>query len=370
MPVYNGEQWLPAAVESVLAQTLSNLEVLIVDDGSADDTARIAEQFVARDSRVQLLRQASNRGQAAARNLALERARGVWIAPVDADDEIRPDRLRLLTEAGAREQADLIADGIIFQSANLPGTRAELMSWSRNGHELELLSAEALIKSSKQTGGRYSLGYLKPLMRRRFLNECNLRYSEDLRFAEDFHLYVRALFCGARFLLYPESHYVYWQRPASASRTEVRRMAKDAVASSQHLRAVVPQAGSAELVAALDELEQRWLLLSWFAQIKRCIADRHIRQAIELLFKVPASPGRIIHFLGDRARRRLALPRPARAERTPRDVRREADQAFRVKTTDGSERPPLSAEPATSEAKSASGDSCPQLNARPPRRPE
>jgi glycosyltransferase involved in cell wall biosynthesis len=302
MPVYNGAQWLPAAVDSVLTQTLTNLEVLIVDDGSVDNTACIAEQFAIRDARVQLLRQPVNRGQAAARNLALERARGVWIAPVDADDEIRPDRLRLLTEAGDRGHADLIADGILFQGARLPGTPAELMTWQRHGHGVELLSAEALIKSGMPPGGRCSLGYLKPLMRRRFLNKFNLRYSEDLRFAEDFHLYVRALFCGARFLLYPESHYVYWQRPASASRTEIDSMARHAVSSSQRLRALVPQAGSAELTAALDEHEQRWLLLSWFEQIKRCVADRHVRQAIDLLFKLPASPSRIIRFAGDRAR--------------------------------------------------------------------
>jgi cellulose synthase/poly-beta-1,6-N-acetylglucosamine synthase-like glycosyltransferase len=310
IPVYNGAQWLSAAVESVLVQTLSNLEVLIVDDASVDDTARIAERFATRDPRVQLLRQASNRGQAAARNLALERARGVWIAPVDADDEIRPDRLRLLAEAGERENADLIADGIFFRGARLPGTPPELMTWRGNGHDLELLSAEALIKSDIPAGGRCSLGYLKPLMRRRFLNEYNLRYAEDLRFAEDFHLYVRALFCGARFLLYPESHYVYRQTPVSASRAEalLPRMARQAVASSQRLRALVPQPGTAELTAALVEHEQRWLLLVWFAQIKRAVADRHFRQAIDLLFRLPTSPSRFLRFAGDRARlKRQAL---------------------------------------------------------------
>jgi glycosyltransferase involved in cell wall biosynthesis len=301
MPVYNGAQWLSAAVESVLAQTLSNLELLIVDDASVDDTARIAEQFATRDPRVHLLRQASNRGQAAARNLALERARGVWIAPVDADDEIRPDRLLLLAEAGEREHADLIADGILFHGARRPGFPAELMTWQRNAQEAQLLSAEALIRSS-------ILGYLKPLMRRRFLDECNLRYSEDLRFAEDFHLYVRALFCGARFLLYPESHYIYRQTPASASRSEMARMARHAVSSSQHLRTVMPEAASAELTAALHEHEQRWLLLSWVEQIKRCVADRHFRKVIALLFRLPASPGRMIRFAGDRARMKRQAP--------------------------------------------------------------
>ena len=129
-----------------------SLEVLIVDDGSVDDTARIAEQFAARDSRVQLLSQSSNRGQAAARNLALERARGAWIAPVDADDEIRPDRLRLLVEAGEREHADMIADGILFQGARPPGAPAELMTWDGNGDDLERLTATALIKSGTTSG--------------------------------------------------------------------------------------------------------------------------------------------------------------------------------------------------------------------------
>ncbi len=304
MPVYNGAQSLPAAVESVLAQTLSNLEMLIVDDGSVDDTVRVAEQFAARDPRVQLFRQRTNRGQAAARNLALKMARGVWIAPIDADDEILPDRLRLLAEAGEREHADLIADGILFQGARLPGTPAELLTWRRNGHDVEQLSAEALIKSDIPAGGCCSLGYLKPLMRRRFLNEYKLRYAEDLRFAEDIHLYARALLCGARFLLYPESHYVYRQTLASASRNEILlpRMARHAVASSQRIRAVASQYESTELQAALDEHEQRWLLVGWFEQIKRAVADRRFRQAIKLLFKRPSSPGHIIRFASDRAR--------------------------------------------------------------------
>jgi hypothetical protein len=310
MPVYNSAKWLSAAVESVLAQTLFNLELLIVDDASVDGTVGIAEQFAARDQRVHLLRQTSNRGQSAARNLALKRARGVWIAPVDADDEIRPDRLRLLAEAGQREQADLIADGILFQDAGSPRAPTELMTWGGNQGDLQVLSAEALIRSG-MAGGRRSLGYLKPLMRRQFLNECNLRYLEDLRFAEDFNLYVRALFCGARFVLYPESHYVYWQTPSSASRTEITRISRHALLSSQRLRAVMPPARSAELTAALDAYDQRWLLLNWFEQVKCGVADRRFRHLIQLLLNLPASPRRVIRFACDRALlKRQAIPDP------------------------------------------------------------
>jgi succinoglycan biosynthesis protein ExoO len=300
IPVYNGAQCLETAVESVLSQTLANIEVLIVDDGSVDATVRIAERLAARDPRVRLLRHSRNRGQSAARNRALDSARGVWIAPVDADDEIRPDRLRVLVEAGEQEQADLIADGIIFEGARSPGAPAELMTWRGDGRDLESLSAEALIRSGMK-GGCHSLGYLKPLMRRQFLDECNLRYSEDLRFAEDFNFYARALFCGARFLLYPESHYVYWQTPSSASRSEITRMAGHALASSQRLRASVPQAGSAEVTAALDEYEKRWLLLTWFEHVKRAVTNRHFRQVIRLFVKPPVGHHRIIRFAYDRA---------------------------------------------------------------------
>jgi glycosyltransferase involved in cell wall biosynthesis len=306
MPVYNGAQWLPAALESVLGQTLSDIEVLVVDDASTDESARLAEGYAARDPRVKVLRQPSNRGPAAARNVALDRARGTWVAIVDADDEIRPDRLRLLAEAGEREHADLIADGILFEGRG-PGAPAELMTWRCDGPGLERLSAEALIRSGT-LGRRRSLGLLKPLIRRRFLDDCGLRYAEDLRFAEDFNFYVRALFCGARFVLYPESHYVYRQRPASARPREVTRITRQALSSSQRLRAAVPAAGSSRLSAALDEYDQRWLLMSWFAQLKRGVADRRFREAVELLRELPASPGRVFRFACGRARMKWRAP--------------------------------------------------------------
>ena len=300
MPVYNGGQWLAAAVESVLAQTVSNIEVLIVDDASDDDSAHIAGQFAHRDSRVRLLRQVTNRGQAAARNLALDNARGLWIAPVDADDEIHPDRLRILVEAGERDHADLIADGILFHTAGQPGITAELMTWRRNGQVLESLSAEALIRSGI-AGQRRSLGFLKPLMRRSFLEESRLRYDEELRFAEDFNLYARALFCGARFLLFPESYYVYRQTPCSASRAAMACKGAQALANCQHLRRALPREASPELTATLDEYEERWLLLTWFDQVKRGVASRHLPRLIQLMFKLPVGPARVLRFARDRA---------------------------------------------------------------------
>ena len=92
IPAYNAQATLLQTLQSVERQSFGDLEVIVVDDGSRDDTARIAADFAARDARFRLVRQA-NAGAAAARNAALALARGAWIAPLDADDLWHPDKL-------------------------------------------------------------------------------------------------------------------------------------------------------------------------------------------------------------------------------------------------------------------------------------
>lgn len=84
-PCYNGERFIAETIESVLRQTYTDWEMIVVDDGSGDGTARIAADYAARDGRIQLVRQ-PNGGTASARNNAMRRARGQYIALLDADD--------------------------------------------------------------------------------------------------------------------------------------------------------------------------------------------------------------------------------------------------------------------------------------------
>lgn len=103
-PCYNGGRFLADTVESVLGQTYAQWEMIIVDDGSTDDTPRIAADYAARDGRVQRIRQ-QNAGTARARNAAMKRARGRYIALLDADDLWEPDfleaQLAFMRQTGA-----------------------------------------------------------------------------------------------------------------------------------------------------------------------------------------------------------------------------------------------------------------------------
>lgn len=92
VPVYNGERFIAATLDSVLAQSYPHLEVLVVDDGSSDSTAQIVQRYMAQDNRVVLLSQA-NGGVAVARNTGIQNAKGEYIAPLDADDIWYPQKL-------------------------------------------------------------------------------------------------------------------------------------------------------------------------------------------------------------------------------------------------------------------------------------
>src|SRR4051794_23345964 len=93
MPAWNAEATISEALQSVAVQTYANLEIIIVDDGSADATAQLAERFCARDPRGRVISR-SNGGPAAARNLGIAAARGEWIALIDADDLWHPTKLQ------------------------------------------------------------------------------------------------------------------------------------------------------------------------------------------------------------------------------------------------------------------------------------
>src|ERR1700727_1817242 len=101
---YNGERYLTEALNSILAQTFSQLEVLLVDDKSTDRSLEIAEAFARNDARLRILQLSENHGPAAARNYGLNASRGAWVAVVDSDDYIHPDRLRRLLEAAEADR--------------------------------------------------------------------------------------------------------------------------------------------------------------------------------------------------------------------------------------------------------------------------
>jgi succinoglycan biosynthesis protein ExoO len=212
MANYNGAAHIADAVRSVLAQTEPAIELIISDDGSTDDSLAVAQEAAAGDARVIILEGFGNTGPAAARNRALARAAGRWIAIVDNDDRIEPERLARLASQAEADGADIAADNMLTfydgggraPHPHVGGAFARAASW---------ISAAAYIRADVGEG---SFGYLKPLFNRDALGE-RLRYDETLTIGEDSHLVTQLLLSGARMRLYPELGYHYRKRIGSIS---------------------------------------------------------------------------------------------------------------------------------------------------------
>lgn len=113
VPAFNATEWIAQTLESIQAQTHAATEVLVADDASTDDTARIIAEFAARDTRIRHLRLPANSGgPAGPRNFALAQARTTWVAFCDADDLWHPQKLELQLRVAEAESADLVCTAI------------------------------------------------------------------------------------------------------------------------------------------------------------------------------------------------------------------------------------------------------------------
>ena len=111
VPIYRVEKYLPACIDSILNQTFTDFELILVDDGSPDRCPEICDETAKRDARVRVIHQA-NAGLSAARNAGIEVAHGAWLSFVDSDDFLAPDFLETLHDAAVRAGADCALCGV------------------------------------------------------------------------------------------------------------------------------------------------------------------------------------------------------------------------------------------------------------------
>lgn len=113
MPAYNAERYIEAAIRSVLCQTFTDWELVVVDDCATDGTAEIIDRLAQEDERIVFLRNEQNRGVSYTRNYAISQARGEWIAFLDSDDLWREDKLEKQLALTRR-----YPDGVLFYTAS------------------------------------------------------------------------------------------------------------------------------------------------------------------------------------------------------------------------------------------------------------
>lgn len=169
IPAYNAARFIGHALQSTLDQTYDRLEIVVVDDGSGDQTAQIVQSYAAKDARVTLLRQ-RNQGVAAARNRAIRSSSGTFIAPLDADDVWHPEKIERQLESARRggEKVGLVYTWWYLMSEDAAVRTAWKMPTAQGSVFKQLLSMNFIGCASV------------PLIRRSCLDEVGL-YDVALR---------------------------------------------------------------------------------------------------------------------------------------------------------------------------------------------
>lgn len=201
VPIYNAEKYLDSCIQSVLRQTYTNWELILIDDGSTDKSGRIAEEYGFADERITVFHQ-KNLGVSLARNQGIDEATGNYIVFLDADDELIEDCLAKTVNIAEETNADVVA-GRSCENQELFQDR---IIWT---------GAEALENSLKDHLFTYSA--CAKLIRREFIGKT--RFTPDIRINEDSYFVFQLLCKQNVFVLTNDVIYFYRANSESSSRT-------------------------------------------------------------------------------------------------------------------------------------------------------
>jgi O-antigen/teichoic acid export membrane protein len=216
IPAYNSETTILRALDSAQSQTLADVEIIVIDDASNDGTADLIISRAHHDSRIRLYRRSTNGGPAAARNLGIAHATGEWLALLDADDTITPDRLERLL-AGATDSDVLVADNLTMVDLHAGKVVKLGIDPQILGSGLRLGCEDFVARCQTNQPDAVDFGLLKPLIRASHLRQHRVGYDETVRYGEDFRFYLDTLLAGGSMLVLPYAGYQYTERTGSIS---------------------------------------------------------------------------------------------------------------------------------------------------------
>lgn len=224
VPVYNVENYLEKCIKSILQQTFKNFELILVDDGSTDNSRIICDKYKDIDSRISVIHK-FNGGQSSARNVGIDNAKGRYIGFIDADDYIENDMYQILYENIEMNNADMSICGVIREN---DGKRT---SWIKALDSAMVMSPkEALLLTIK--GTYMNISPCNKLYKKSVFD--NLRFVEGKVF-EDFHI-TPDMFNKCKKIAYtPEEKYIYVCRENSTMTKALLNPKEDIISCTEYV---------------------------------------------------------------------------------------------------------------------------------------
>ena len=228
IPVYNVEQYIERCLNSLINQTLKDIEIILVDDSSKDSSLLICNKFAEKDSRIKVIHK-ENEGAGKARNEALKIATGEYIGFVDSDDFVHADMFETLYKKAQKYNSDLIMSGVLFVDGNMFSEKGNCVRKDYFAKDTHFESKEDLQKLRMGIIGatpddiddsKYGMSIWKNLFRHEIIKQNNLYFeSEREMLSEDALFMVDFISCIKKATGINEAFYNYCRNGASISKS-------------------------------------------------------------------------------------------------------------------------------------------------------
>lgn len=217
VPTYNVEKYIRTCIESILAQTYRNIEVIIVNDGSTDQSLAVISDLICSHHNIKVINQ-KNQGVSVARNTGIDAATGKYIAFVDPDDKIKPDFVSSLYQIADKTGADIVRGSFRDFNGNIP------KGWVP---DFNVPTNYGTIVLDQFLSSNISFVVWSSIYRLDFINSNHIRFTPGILFEEDADFTIRAYMLAKLVATSPEPNYAYRiNRPGSILTTKTTKNAK------------------------------------------------------------------------------------------------------------------------------------------------
>lgn len=290
VPIYNAEKYLSKCVESLISQTLIELEILLVNDGSKDESLEICERYAKIDKRIKVINQ-DNQGVAVARNKGLEVCTGEYIGFVDPDDWVEPEMYESMYNHLTASDCAMCLCNYYKDSkknSNIKRFKFKETILDRQGIKEKLISPMIGI-DDLMPKYVYIMGSVwRCVCKRSFLQEHNIKFMSGITIMEDLVFCVQALLKCDQVCIDHGVYYHYVQNPKSILHTHNKKMWQDQVKVHDLLEELVQDAELEEEMR--NRLDMRYIGMAFSAMRNEAHLDNkeQVRQRFEMIKQICA----------------------------------------------------------------------------------
>lgn len=249
IPIYNVEKYLRECLESVINQTLKDVEIICVDDGSPDNCPQICDEYAAHDNRIKVIHK-ENGGYGKAMNVGLENATGEYIGIVEPDDYIEPNMYERLYNQSIKMDADVCDSGFYVYNSQCKGKKRNV-KWVHPAENIDFFPDDRsfTIAEHPKLIMKHASIWAK-IYKNKFLKQNNIKFNEtNAASYQDFPFMVEVM-CKAKQIVVVKSYFYHWRVENNSNSSTTRNDAKLMIMAQQceEVKRIIKEQGLYEIL--------------------------------------------------------------------------------------------------------------------------